>query len=53
MGVLQRNPELTTGVGIVAGQIHYGTGAVELTAWEKGASNTAAVESLVVRLGNV
>lgn len=51
-GVLQRDIEQTTGIGVISGQIHYGTGAVELSAWTVADANTSSVESLVVRLSN-
>lgn len=52
IGSLYRDPSVTTGSGSVAGQINYGTGAVELTAWNPGGNNNPTLESLVVRLGN-
>lgn len=50
MGSIYRNPSITTGSGIVAGQIHYGNGGVELTGWDAGASNSPVLESLVTQI---
>lgn len=43
---LYRNVDPTTGVGILSGQIRYGTGEAIVTAWPVGVNNTVAVQSL-------
>jgi len=53
LGSLYRNPSVTTGAGTVAGQIHYGSGAVELSAWDVGGANNPTLETLVTQLENV
>lgn len=53
LGSLYRNPSVTTGAGTVAGQIHYGNGAVELSAWDVGGANNPTLETLVTQLESV
>ncbi len=53
LGSLYRNPSVTTGAGTVAGQIHYGNGAVELSAWDVGGVNNPTLETLVTQLESV
>lgn len=53
LGSLYRNPSVTTGAGTVAGQIHYGNGVVELSAWDIGGENNPMLETLVTQLESV
>lgn len=43
---LQRNTDIATGVGVTSGQIHYGTGEIDLSGWTAGANNTIELQSL-------
>ena len=53
LGSLYRNPSVTTGVGTVSGQIHYGNGAIELSAWDVEGENNPMLETLVTQLEKV
>ena len=53
IGSLYRNPSTTTGAGTLAGQIQYGKGDIEISAWDVGGINNPALETLVTRLESV
>ncbi|MGF2683433.1 hypothetical protein ACQUFR_11735 [Acinetobacter johnsonii] len=53
LGSLYRNPSVTTGVGTVSGQIHYGNGAIELSTWDVEGENNPMLETLVTQLEKV
>lgn len=53
LGSLYRNPSVTTGVGTVSGQIHYGNGAIELYTWDVEGENNPMLETLVTQLEKV
>lgn len=53
IGSLYRNPSITTGAGALAGQIQYGNGNIEISAWDVGGTNNPALETLVTQLEGV
>lgn len=50
-GTLYRDVDPKTGSGLLAGQIFYGTGNVEITDWNAGQSNNPVLQSLVTQFG--
>lgn len=51
-GSLYFDIDNTTGAGIFAGTISYSTGAMNLTNWTQGSSNTIAIESLMTGIAS-
>ncbi|AXY60181.1 hypothetical protein [Acinetobacter sp. WCHAc010052] len=46
-GTVLRNVDPGNGSGISSGQIHYGSGEIELASWTPGVANTLKLESLI------
>lgn len=45
-GIIYANPNISTGTGLLAGNIDYASGETPLAVWEGGAANTINIESL-------